>query len=123
MALKQNELFARRLQRNRAKLRRVSFGRMRLTVFRSEQHIYAQVIDDTKGVTLAAASTVEPEAKGKLKDGKGCNIEAAALVGKLVAERARKAGVEAVFFDRGAYIFHGRVKALADAAREGGLKF
>jgi len=115
------DLFARRQRRARAEIRRKAVGRPRLTVFRSSKHIYAQVIDDTKGATLAAASTVDKGLKGALKT--GANIEAAKAVGKLIAERAAAAGVKAVVFDRGAYIFHGRVKALADAAREGGLQF
>jgi large subunit ribosomal protein L18 len=92
--------------------------RPRLNVFRSEKHIYAQVIDDTKGVTLCAASSVEKDFKGS-----GSNKEGAKKVGKNVAERAAKKGIESVVFDRGGYIYHGRVKELAEAAREGGLKF
>ena len=92
--------------------------RPRLCVFRSENHIYAQIIDDVAGNTLVSASSVE-----KAFEGKGGNIEAAKKVGALVAERALKKGVEEVVFDRGGYIYHGRVKALAEAAREGGLKF
>jgi large subunit ribosomal protein L18 len=115
------DLSARRKRRARAQIRRKAVGRPRLTVFRSSKHIYAQVIDDTKGATLAAASTVDKGLKGALKT--GADIEAAKAVGKLIAERAAAAGVKAVVFDRGAYIFHGRVKALADAAREGGLQF
>lgn len=107
--------------RVRAQLRRVSKGRPRLSVFRSSKHIYAQVIDDLSGKTLAAASSVDKELKGKLKT--GADTSAAGAVGKLIAERAGKAGVSEVVFDRGGYIYHGRVKALADAAREGGLKF
>ena len=105
--------------RVRSKLKRVHRGRMRLSVFRSGANIYAQVIDDTKGVTLAAASTLEKDLglKGK------ANVESAAQVGKLIAERAKAAGVEDVYFDRGGYLFHGRVKALADSAREAGLNF
>ena len=95
--------------------------RPRLSVFRSSQHIYAQIIDDTSGKTLAAASTIEKEMRSGLKT--GADKAAAAAVGKLVAERAKKAGVSKVVFDRGAYLFHGRIKALADAAREGGLAF
>ena len=113
--------FARRKQRVRAHIRRKSHGRPRLSVHRSEQHIYAQVIDDVKGVTLAAASSLDKTLKGSLKT--GGNIDAAKAVGKLIAERAIAAGVKDVVFDRGAYMFHGRVKALADAAREGGLTF
>lgn len=115
------ELFTRRQRRLRAQIRRKAVGRPRLTVFRSSKHIYAQVIDDTKGATVAAASTVDKGLKGALKT--GADIAAAKAVGKLVAERAVAAGVKEVVFDRGAYMFHGRVKALADAAREGGLQF
>lgn len=96
-------------------------NRPRLSVHRSGQHIYAQVIDDAQGVTLAAASTIDAELKGKLKN--TANKDAASAVGKLVAERAKKAGVEQVAFDRGAFAYHGRVKALAEAAREAGLSF
>jgi len=115
------ELFTRRQRRLRAQIRRKAIGRPRLTVFRSSKHIYAQVIDDAKGATVAAASTVDKGLKGALKT--GADIAAAKAVGKLVAERAVAAGVKEVVFDRGAYMFHGRVKALADAAREGGLQF
>ncbi len=111
----------RRKQRVRSRLKQVSGGRPRLSVHRSSKHIYAQVIDDVQGRTLAAASTLEKDLKGKLKT--GADSAAAAEVGKLVAERAVGAGVQEVVFDRGGYIFHGRIKALADAAREGGLKF
>jgi len=110
-----------RRSRVRKALKAAGKLRPRLSVFRSAKNIYAQVIDDQKGVTLAAASTLEEAFK---KDGKtGAGKEAAAIVGKLIAERAVKAGVEKVVFDRGAYLYHGRVKALADGAREGGLKF
>ena len=119
--LNSNELFLRRQRRVRYKLRKLAYGRPRLSVFRSSQHIYAQVIDDAKGVTLAAASTLEKDVRKDLKT--GANKEAAQAVGKLIAERCKAAGVTAVVFDRGGYIFHGRVKALADAAREGGLAF
>ena len=112
---------ARRRQRVRHELRVKSSGRPRLSVFRSSQHIYAQIIDDVRGVTLVAASTAEKEVKGGLKT--GANVDAAKAVGKLLAERAIAAGVKEVVFDRGSYLFHGRVKALADAAREGGLQF
>jgi len=96
-------------------------GRVRLTVFRSSKHIYAQVIDDGAGKTLVAASTLE---KTQREGGKtGANIAAAKEVGKLIAERAKEKGIKDVVFDRGAYLYHGRVKALADAAREGGLNF
>ena len=90
-------------------------------MFRSSKHIYAQVIDDTKGETLASASSIEKDMRGSLKS--GANIAAAQAVGKLLAERAAAKGVKDVVFDRGGYLYHGRVKALADAAREGGLKF
>ena len=113
------DLFARRQRRTRFKLRQTAGGKPRLSVFRSSRHIYAQLIDDAKGVTLASASTAEKE----LDVAKSWNTEAAAEVGKRVAERALKAGVTEIVFDRGGYIFHGRVKALADAARETGLKF
>jgi large subunit ribosomal protein L18 len=96
-------------------------GRARLSVFRSSKHIYAQVIDDVKGVTVAAASSLEKDLRGSLKT--GANVDAAKAVGKLLAQRAAEKGVKAVVFDRGGYLYHGRVKALADAAREGGLSF
>jgi large subunit ribosomal protein L18 len=96
-------------------------GRPRLSIFRSGQNIYAQVIDDTKGVTVASASSLEKDLKGALKT--GADKAAATAVGTLVAERAVKAGIKDVVFDRGSYIYHGRVKALADAARAGGLNF
>ena len=118
----------RRSFRTRNKIRRVNIDRNanreirpRLSIFRSGKQIYAQVIDDIKGVTLASASTLDRELKEKLKS--GANKEAATEVGKLVAERAKKAGVEKVVFDRGRYVYHGRVKALAEGAREGGLQF
>jgi large subunit ribosomal protein L18 len=111
----------RREVRVRKVLRKVAGGRPRLTVFRSSSHIYAQVIDDKRGHTVAAASSLEKDLRGRLKT--GADKAAAAEVGKLVAERAKAAGVDKVVFDRGAYLFHGRVKALADAAREGGLEF
>lgn len=111
----------RRAQRVRRQLKKVAGDRLRLTVHRSSKNIYAQVIDDTKGHTVAAASTLEKDLKGSLKT--GADTAAASAVGKLIAERAKKAGVKEVVFDRGPYIFHGRVKALADAAREGGLSF
>src|SRR4051812_25455461 len=98
-----------------------SEGRPRLAVFRSNKHIYAQVIDDSKGATITAASSLETDAKKDVKG--GGNVAAAKAVGKLVAERAKAKGIEAVLFDRGGYLYHGRVKALADAAREAGLKF
>lgn len=119
--LSTKELFERRARRTRYQLRRRAKGRPRLTVFRSGLHIYAQVVDDGQGQTLAAASSVEKDLRKKLKS--GGNKEAAAEIGKLIAERTKKAGVTEVVFDRGGYAFHGRVKALADAAREGGLSF
>jgi large subunit ribosomal protein L18 len=111
----------RRTAKVRRNIRRAARGRARLSVFRSSKHIYAQVIDDIKGETLASASSLEKT----LREGKktGANIDAAKAVGKLLAERAAVKGVKEVVFDRGGYLFHGRVKALADAAREGGLKF
>ena len=119
MALSPRDTSKRRAQRNRTRLRAVGNGRPRLSVFRSDKNIYAQVIDDKAGVTLAAASSLEGEGKGK----KGSDKEAAAKVGALVAERAIAKGVKDVVFDRGGYIYHGRIKALADAAREAGLNF
>ncbi len=121
MASKLNELFDRRSARVRRTLKARASGRPRLSVFRSSKHIYAQVIDDAAGTTLAAASTMEKDLKGALKT--GADRAAAAAVGKLVAERAIAAGVKEVVFDRGGFLFHGRIKALADAAREGGLSF
>ncbi len=121
MSEKAKSLFLRRRQRVRRNLRRAANNRPRLSVFRSSKHIYAQVIDDTTGRTLAAASTLDGGLKTSLKT--GADIAAASAVGKLVAERAKAAGIAQVVFDRGAYLFHGRVKALADAAREGGLDF
>jgi len=118
---KPKHLFERRQRRNRTKLRSTAHGRPRLSIFRSSQNIYAQVIDDTAGKTIVAASSLDGELKGKFKS--GGNVEAAKAVGKLVAERAIKAGISAVVFDRGGYLYHGRIKALADAAREGGLAF
>ena len=108
-----------RAQRIRRTLKKVGGGRPRLSVHRSSKHIYAQIIDDAQGHTLAAASTLEKDNKGKT----GADTAAAAAVGKLIAERAKAAGVKEVVFDRGPYIYHGRVKALAEAAREGGLTF
>ena len=111
----------RRAARVRRQLRKVAGDRPRLSIHRSSKNIYAQVIDDAKGVTVAAGSTLEKDLRGGLKT--GADSAAVAAVGKLVAERAVKAGVKEVIFDRGAFIYHGRVKALADAAREGGLNF
>ena len=119
--LRTKELFGRRKRRVRTRVRSRAGGRLRLSVFRSSKNIYAQVIDDAKGVTLVSASTLEKDMRGTLK--KGTDVAAAAAVGKLVAERALAAGIKEVVFDRGGYIYHGRVKALADAAREGGLAF
>ena len=113
--------FERRAKRVRRNLRKVSAGRPRLSVHRSSKNIYAQVIDDASGKTLAAASTLDKELRGGLKN--GADKAAAETVGKKLAERAVAAGVKDVVFDRGGYLFHGRVKALADGAREGGLNF
>ncbi|MEO0634162.1 MAG: 50S ribosomal protein L18 [Pseudomonadota bacterium] len=118
MALSKRELFQKRRQRVRNKLRKVNAGRMRLSVHRSSKNISVQLIDDVNGVTLAAASTLEKDLGVVGKN----NIEAATKVGATIAERAKKAGVEEAYFDRGGFLFHGKVKALADAAREGGLK-
>jgi large subunit ribosomal protein L18 len=114
-------LQARRRARLRYQLKQKSGGRPRLSVFRSGKHIYAQVIDDGAGRTVAAASSIEKDLRGSLKT--GADKDAATTVGKLVAERALAAGVSKVVFDRGPYLYHGRVKALAEAAREGGLSF
>ena len=111
----------RRKARVRKALKARAFGRPRLSVFRTDKNIYAQIIDDSTGRTLAAASTLDKDVKAKVTN--GATAEAAAAIGKLIAERGSKAGVAEVVFDRGAYIYHGRVKALADAAREGGLQF
>jgi large subunit ribosomal protein L18 len=112
-------LFDRRRQRVRTALRATASGKPRLSVHRSGRHIYAQVIDDIAGKTVAAASTLDKDLKGKT----GATRDGAAAVGKALAERAKMAGVSKVVFDRGGFLFHGRVKALADAAREGGLEF
>ena len=112
-------LFDRRRQRVRTALRKTASGKPRLSVHRSGRHIYAQVIDDTAGRTLASASTLDKDLKGKAN----ATREGAAAVGKALAERAKAAGVSKVVFDRGGFLFHGRVKALADGAREGGLEF
>ena len=111
----------RRAGRTRASLARKANGKLRLSVFRSAKNIAAQIIDDRAGKTLAAASSLEKDFKAE--QAKGSDVDAAAKVGALIAARAKEAGIEDVVFDRGGYIFHGRVKALADAAREGGLKF
>ena len=115
------DLRVRRRERLRFQLRQKSGGRVRLSVFRSSKHIYAQVIDDAAGRTVAAASSLDQDLRKDLKT--GADKDAATAVGKLLAERALAAGVKEVVFDRGAYLYHGRVKALADAAREGGLAF
>ena len=119
MALKKQELFQKRRLRVRNKLRKISDGRPRLSVHRSSKNISVQVIDAVKGVTLASASSLEKD----LGDAGKSNVEAAAKIGSAIAERAKKAGVDVVIFDRGGFLFHGKIKALADAAREGGLKF
>ncbi len=115
------ETTQRRAQRVRRQLKKVAGERPRLSVYRSSKNIYAQIIDDSKGHTLAAASTLEKDLKGSLKT--GADAAAAAAIGKLIGERAVKAGIKEVVFDRGPYIYHGRVKALAEAAREAGLSF
>ena len=119
--LNTKELFHRRARRTRAALRKKSTGRPRLSVFRSSKNIYAQIIDDVERRTIVAASTLEKDLKGKLKT--GADKDAAVEIGKLIAERALEKGLGDVVFDRGGYQYHGRVKALADAAREAGLKF
>jgi large subunit ribosomal protein L18 len=118
---KSNALRDRRKQRVRSRIRKQAKSRLRLSVYRSEKNIYAQVIDDVAGTTLVAASSVEKDLRGRLKS--GATREAAVEVGKLVAQRAAAKGLAEVVFDRGGYMYHGRIKALADAAREGGLKF
>jgi large subunit ribosomal protein L18 len=115
------KIVARRKARVRRSIRAQAYGRPRLSVFRSSKQIYAQIIDDEKGVTLAAASSLEKANRDSLKT--GADVEAAKVVGKLIAERAAAKGVKEVVFDRGAYMYHGRVKALAEGAREGGLQF
>ncbi|MBP0614705.1 50S ribosomal protein L18 [Jiella mangrovi] len=115
------ESLRRRASRIRRSLKKVANGRPRLSVHRSSKNIYAQIIDDEAGRTLASASTLEAALRGDLKT--GADVAAATAVGKLVAERAKEAGVTDVVFDRGAFIYHGRVKALADSAREAGLNF
>jgi large subunit ribosomal protein L18 len=114
-------LFLRRRERTRLRLRKLAKGRLRLSVFRSSKHIYAQVVDDAAGKTVVAASSIDKGLRGELKN--GADKAAAEAVGKLVAERAVEKGIRDVVFDRGAYLFHGRVKALADAARGAGLNF
>jgi len=119
MANSKRELFLKRRLRVRNKLRKIADGRARLSVHRSNKNISVQLIDDVKGVTLASASSLEKDLGVVGKN----NVEAAAKVGAAIADRAKKAGVSECYFDRGGFLFHGRVKALADAAREGGLKF
>ena len=119
--LDNKKLFERRKRRTRHRLRKAERLKPRLSVFRSGKHIYAQVIDDLAGRTVAAASTLDKDIRDVLKT--GANRDAAAQVGKVIAERAKSAGVETVVFDRGGYLYHGRVKALGDAAREAGLNF
>jgi large subunit ribosomal protein L18 len=116
---RERKLFLRRQMRTRSKLREAGNGRPRLSVFRSSKHIYAQVIDDVAGRTLVAASTLDKELREDLKT--GADAGAAGKVGALLAKRALDAGIKQVVFDRGGYRYHGRVKALADAAREAGL--
>ncbi|MEJ0095032.1 MAG: 50S ribosomal protein L18 [Methylocella sp.] len=118
---KDNVATARRQARVRRSLRARAYGKPRLSVFRSSKQIYCQIIDDAAGRTLAAASTLEKVNRESLKT--GADVEAAKVVGKLIAERAAQAGIKEVVFDRGAYMYHGRVKALAEGAREGGLSF
>ena len=116
------ELYNRRKTRNRWAVKAMSkTAKPRLSVFRSNQHIYAQIIDDEKGVTLAAASSIDQKLRAQIQ--KGWNIASAEAVGKALAERAQKAGIKTVVFDRGPYLYHGRVKALAMGARSGGLDF
>ena len=119
MATNKRTLFLKRRMRNRNKIKKMAAGRLRLSVHRSSKNISVQLIDDVAGVTVAAASSLE-KALGVV--GKN-NVDASAKVGTAIAERAKKAGVEECYFDRGGFLFHGKVKALADAAREGGLKF
>jgi large subunit ribosomal protein L18 len=119
MANTKRELFLKRRLRVRNKLRDTANGRLRLSVHRSSKNISAQLIDDVKGVTVASASSLEKELGVVGKN----NVDAAAKVGAAIAERAVKAGVAECYFDRGGFLFHGKIKALADAAREGGLKF
>jgi large subunit ribosomal protein L18 len=115
------KLYEKRRARVRTALKAAANGKMRLSVFRSSKNIYAQIIDDIKGATIASASTLDKEVRANIT--KSSDIEAAKYVGKVVAERAVKNGVSEVVFDRGGYAYHGRVKALADSAREAGLKF
>jgi large subunit ribosomal protein L18 len=118
---KDNQGVARRKARVRRAIRARAYGKPRLSVHRSSKQIYAQIIDDEKGATLVAASSLEKDQRGALKT--GANVDAAKAIGKLIAERAAEKGIKDVVFDRGAYMYHGRVKALAEGAREGGLNF
>jgi large subunit ribosomal protein L18 len=118
---KLSDRIMRRQGRVRGALRRAAGERKRLSVYRSSKHIYAQVIDDDQGITLASASSIEKTTREGLKT--GASVDAAKAVGKLIAERAKEKGIKDVVFDRGGYLYHGRVKALAEAAREGGLNF
>ena len=117
----QKKALQRRAFRVRRKIKSVAGNRFRLSVHRSHMHIYAQIIDDSKGHTLVSASSLDSELRSELKN--GGNISSAVAVGKLLAKRAKECNVSEIVFDRGAYIYHGRVKALAEAAREGGLSF
>lgn len=119
MANSKRDLFLKRRLRVRNKLRKMANGRARLSIHRSNKNISVQLIDDVKGVTIASASTLEKDFGLVGKN----NVEAATKIGTAIAERAKKAGVEECYFDRGGFLFHGKVKALAEAAREGGLKF
>jgi len=119
MANNKRELFLKRRTRVRNRIKSVAAGRLRLSVHRSSKNISVQLIDDVKGITVASASSLEKDLGFVGKN----NVEAAAKIGATIAERALKAGVEVVYFDRGGFLFHGKIKALADAAREGGLKF
>lgn len=124
--MSQQEIIQARRERRQKRVRKKLYGtpeRPRLAVFRSSKHIYAQVVDDTVGKTLAQANTLDKELRGQLANGYGGNKAAASLVGKALAERAKQAGIDKVCFDRRSYKYHGRVQALADAAREGGLQF
>lgn len=119
MAIKKRDLFLRRRLRVRNKLKKMSRGKLRMSVHRSSKNISVQIIDDVQGVTLAAASSLESKLGMVGKN----NVDAAAKVGAAIAERAKAKDIDEVYFDRGGFLFHGKVKALADAAREGGLKF
>ena len=118
---KLKEIFLKKKQRIRSKLKKLSNGKVRLSIFRSNRHLYAQIIDDNLGRTIVSASTLDPMILKVIK--KTSNVEAAKAVGALIAERALKAKIDIVVFDRGGYLYHGKTKALAESAREGGLKF